>query len=106
MATATKEKTKLSLQPLGERLVLQREESESRTAGGILLPDSAKEKPTRGKIVAVGNGRLMKDGSRSALQVKVGDRVLFSTYAGEQVQVDGEEYLLLREDDVLAVIED
>ncbi len=105
MATATKDKTKTRLQPLGERLVVQREESESRTAGGILLPDSAKEKPTRGKVVALGNGRLLKDGSRGQFQVKVGDRVLFTTYAGENIEVDGEEYLLLREDDVLAVIE-
>ncbi len=105
MATATKEKNKLRLQPLGERLVVQREESEGRTAGGILLPDTAKEKPTRGKVIAVGNGRLLKDGTRSALQLKAGDRVLFSTYAGETVEVDGEEYLLLREDDVFAVLE-
>ena len=105
MATATKEKSKLRLQPLGERLVLQREVSEERTAGGILLPDSAKEKPTRGKIIAVGNGRMLKDGTRQALQVKPGDRVLFSTYAGETVEIDGEDYLLLREDDVLAVLE-
>jgi len=109
MATATKKKKAKSgttLQPLGDRVVLQREESEETTAGGILLPDSAKDKPARGKIVSVGNGRLLEDGSRGELQVKVGDRVIFSSYAGEGFTVDDEELLLMREDDILAVIED
>lgn len=104
MATATKEKTKVRLQPLGERLVVQREESAAKTAGGIILPDNAKEKPTRGKVVAVGTGRVLSDGTRSPPQLKAGDSVLFSTYAGENVEVDGQEFLLLREDDVLAVL--
>jgi chaperonin GroES len=94
------------LQPLGDRVVIKREESESRTAGGIVLPDSAKDKPARGSVVCVGNGRLLQDGSRSQLQVKVGDRVVFSSYAGEAFKVDEEELLLMREDDILAVVED
>jgi len=107
-ATATKKKitTNVKLQPLGDRVVVQREESEERTAGGILLPDSAKDKPARGTIVNVGNGRLLDDGTRGALQVKPGDRVIFSSYAGETFKVDDQELLLMREDDILAVIED
>jgi chaperonin GroES len=109
MATATKKKKAASgtkLQPLGDRVVLQREESEAQTAGGILLPDAAKDKPARGTIVSVGNGRMLEDGSRSQLQVKAGDRVIFSSYAGETFTVNDDELLLMREDDILAVIED
>lgn len=105
MATATKNKTKIRLQPLGERLVVQREESEQTTAGGIVLPDSAKEKPARGTIVAIGTGKLLDDGTRSKSQLVVGDRVLFTSYAGENVEIDDVEYLLMREDDILAVVE-
>ncbi len=105
MASATKTKNSVQLQPMGERLVIQREEGESTTAGGIVLPDSAKEKPSRGKVVAIGTGKLLDDGSRSKSQLKVGDRVLFSSYAGENVEIDDVEYLLMREDDVLGVIE-
>jgi chaperonin GroES len=110
MATATKSKkkkssAKINIQPLGDRLVIQREESEQTTAGGIVLPDSAQDKPARGTIVSVGPGRVLDDGSRSELQVKIGERVLFSSYAGEVFKVDDEELLLMREDDVLAVIE-
>jgi chaperonin GroES len=105
MATATKKKSKLKLQPLGDRVVLEREESEERTTGGILLPDSAQDKPARGRIVSVGNGRLLEDGSRAEIQVKVGDRVIFSSYAGETFTVDDEELLLMREEDILAVID-
>ena len=105
MATATKKKSKVKLQPLGDRVVVQREESEEKTAGGILLPDSAQDKPARGKIVSVGNGKLLDDGSRGELQVKVGDRVIFSSYAGEGFKVDDEELLLMREDDLLAIID-
>jgi chaperonin GroES len=96
----------LKLQPLGDRVVVQRDESEEKTAGGIVLPDTAKDKPARGKVVSIGNGRLMDDGTRSSLQVKVGDRVIFSSYAGETFKVEDEELLLMREDDILAVIED
>ena len=105
MATATKKKANTRLQPMGERIVVQREESEETTAGGIVLPDSAREKPARGTVVAVGSGRLLDDGSRAESQLKEGDNVLFSSYAGETVEIDDVEYLLMREDDVLAVIE-
>jgi chaperonin GroES len=101
---ATKEKSKVKLVPLGDRIVVQREESQERTSGGIFLPDSAKDRPTRGKIVAVGDGRVLENGSRSTLQVKIGDLVLFTSYAGENIEVDGEEYLLMNEGEVLAVI--
>ena len=104
MATATKKKSKIRLQPMGERIVVKRVESEETTAGGIVLPDSAREKPARGTVVAVGSGRLLDDGSRAESQLSNGDVVLFSSYAGEQVEIDDVEYLLMREDDVLAVI--
>ncbi len=105
MATATKAKKKIRLQPLGDRLVVERDSSESTTAGGIVLPDSATEKPARGTVVALGDGQMLDDGSRAAWQVKVGDRVLFSSYAGESVESDGTEYLLMREADILAIVE-
>lgn len=110
MATLTKEKkpskTQLKLQPLGDRVVVRREESEQRTAGGIVLPDTAKEKPTRGVVEAVGNGKLLDDGTRGKLQVRVGDRVLFTSWAGETFKVSDEELLLMREEDILAVLDD
>lgn len=93
----------IKLQPLGDRVVVERAESEQRTAGGIVLPDSAKEKPTRGKVISVGDGRLAKDGKRIPLQVKVGDEVLFTSYAGEQFKLGERELLLMREEDILAV---
>ncbi|WP_153557489.1 co-chaperone GroES [Roseimaritima sediminicola] len=105
MATATKANTKIRLQPMGERVVVQRDQGEETTAGGIVLPDSAQEKPARGTIVAIGTGKLLDDGSRSTPQVKAGEKVLFSSYAGETVEIDDVEYLLMREDDILAVIE-
>jgi chaperonin GroES len=105
MATATKKSSKIRLQPMGERVVVKRVESEETTAGGIVLPDSAREKPARGTVVAIGSGRLLDDGTRSPSQLKEGDLVLFSSYAGETVEIDDVEYLLMREDDVLAVIE-
>ena len=98
-------KGKIQLQPLGDRVVLEREESETTTAGGIVLPDTAKEKPRRGKVVSVGNGRLLEDGSRAELQVAVGDRVLFSSYAGEEFKLGDRELLLMREEDILAIVE-
>ena len=104
MATATKKQSKIRLQPMGERIVVKRVESEETTAGGIVLPDSAREKPARGTVVAVGSGRLLDDGSRAESQLSNGDVVLFSSYAGEVVEIDDVEYLLMREDDVLAVI--
>ncbi|KKK74870.1 hypothetical protein LCGC14_2879430 [marine sediment metagenome] len=96
---------KVKIQPLGDRVVVQREDAEEITGGGIVLPDSAKDKPTRGKIVSIGDGRLLDDGSRSEFQVEVGDRVLFSSYAGEQFKLGDEELLLMREEDILAVVE-
>ncbi len=110
MATLTKErkstKSQLKLEPLGDRVVVKREESEQRTAGGIVLPDTAKEKPTRGVVEAVGNGKLLDDGSRGKLQVAVGDRVLFTSWAGETFKVGDEDLLLMREEDILAILED
>ena len=110
MATATKErkasKTQLKLEPLGDRVVIRRESSEERTAGGIVLPDTAKEKPSRGTVEAVGNGKLLDDGTRSKSQVKIGDRVLFTSWGGETFKVGDEELLLMREDDILAIFED
>jgi len=107
MATATKprKKTTVKLQPLGDRVVVEREESEETTAGGILLPDTAKDKPSRGTVKSVGNGRLLDDGTRSKLQVKAGDRVLFTSYAPETVTLGDEELLLMREEDILAILE-
>jgi chaperonin GroES len=110
MATATKEKkpakTQVKLQPLGDRVVVRRESSEERTAGGIVLPDSAKEKPQRGVVESVGNGKLLDNGSRGQLQVRVGDRVLFTTWAGETFKLGDEELLLMREEDILAILDD
>ena len=104
MATATKTRKKVKLQPLGDRVVIQREESLETTAGGIVLPDSAQEKPQRGVVVSVGDGKLLDDGSRGSLQVKAGDRVIFASYAGDNFTIDDEEFLLMREDEILAVI--
>jgi chaperonin GroES len=97
----------IKLEPLGDRVVVERDESEKVTAGGIVLPDTAKNKPTRGKVVSVGNGRLLDDGTRSKPQVKPGDRVLFSSYAGETVpfKLGQRELLLLHESDILAIIQ-
>jgi len=105
MATATKKKGKVALQPLGDKVVVARDESLDTTAGGIFLPDSAKDKPSRGTIVAIGTGKLLDDGSRGELQVNKGDRVLFTSYAPEVINIDDEEYLLMSESDILAVIE-
>ena len=93
----------MKIRPLQDRIVVQRVEAETTTAGGLIIPDTAKEKPIEGKVVAVGNGKLLKDGSVRKLEVKVGDRVLFGKYSGTEVRLDGQEHLILREDDVLAV---
>lgn len=95
----------MNVMPLGEKILIKRIEAEGKTAGGIVLPDTAKEKPREGKIIAFGNGKLLKSGERAKFQVKKGDRVLFSSYGGTEVKIDGEEYLLMSEDDILAVIE-
>ena len=102
---AAKKTGGVRIQPLGDRIVVRREEAEEVTAGGIVLPDSAKDKPARGTVVSVGDGKLLDDGSRGGLQLKEGDRVLFSSYAGESFKMGDDELLLMREDDVLAVIE-
>lgn len=95
----------MKLKPLGDRVVVEREEAKTTTAGGIVLPDTAKDKPQKGKVLAVGDGRITKDGKRRELQVKVGDSVIFTSYAGDEFKVDGEKVLLMREDDILAVVE-
>ena len=100
MATATK--SKIELQPLDDRIVVKRLEAEEKTAGGILLPDSAKEKPSKGEIVAAGPGKLLDNGKRAELEVGVGDTVLFGKYSGTEVKVHGEELLIMRESDILA----
>lgn len=110
MSTATKANKKratdsVKLQPLGDRVVVEREESEGKTAGGIVLPDTAQDKPSRGKVIAIGDGRLLDDGKRSKLQVKVGDKVLFTSYAPESIKINDQELLLMREEDILAVID-
>lgn len=96
---------KMKLQPIGDRVVVKREESTDKTAGGIYLPDSAKDKPARGTIISIGCGRILDNGQRSKFQVKEKDKVLFLSYAGEEFKLDGEEFLLMRESDILAVIE-
>jgi chaperonin GroES len=93
----------MKLRPLQDRIVVKRLEGESKTKGGIIIPDTAKEKPIEGRVVAVGNGKVLKDGKHRAPEVKVGDVVLFGKYSGTEVKIDGEEHVLLREDDVLAV---
>ena len=92
------------LQPLNDRVIVKRVEAEAKTAGGIILPDSDKEKPKEGIIVAVGDGRRGKDGKISPLQVKPKDRVIFSSYAGTEIKVDGDELLIMGEDDILAIV--
>ncbi len=95
----------MKIRPLNDRILLKRLEEEEKTKGGIIIPDSAKEKPMEGKVIAVGNGKVQEDGKRIPLEVKVGDRVLFSKYSGSDVKIDGEEHLILREDDILGIIE-
>jgi chaperonin GroES len=95
----------MKVKPLSDRLVVRREEAQEKTAGGILLPDNAKNKPQRGKVLAVGAGKMLKDGSRRGLQVKVGDNVLFTNWAGDEYKDrEGDQILLMREEDILAVI--
>jgi chaperonin GroES len=95
----------MSLRPLQDRILVKRVEEETKTAGGIFIPETAKEKPQRGQVVAAGNGKKTEDGKVLPLDVKVGDVVLFGKYAGTEIKVDGEEYLMMREDDILAVVE-
>ena len=94
-----------TITPLGDKLLIKRLEADEKTAGGIVLPDTAKEKPKQGRVIGLGQGKLKKDGSRADFQVKKDDRVLFSSYAGTEVTVDGEEYLIMPEDEVLAILD-
>ncbi|HBF12513.1 MAG TPA: co-chaperone GroES [Deltaproteobacteria bacterium] len=96
---------KLKVRPLHDRLIVKRLNEEEKTKGGIIIPDSAKEKPQEGEVLAVGNGKVLEDGKKVPLDIKVGDRILFSKYSGNEIKVDGEEYLILREDDVQAIVE-
>jgi chaperonin GroES len=95
----------MKITPLGDKIVVKRLEAEERTQGGIVLPDTAKEKPQRGKVIAVGDGRLLDSGERAKPSVKKGDEVVFTSYAGTEIKVGGEEYLIMGESEVLAVVE-
>ena len=95
----------MKIRPLADKVIVQRVEAEGVTAGGIVLPDSAKEKPQRGKIIAVGDGRMLEDGTRAPVSVKKDQQVLFTSYAGTEVKIDGKEYLIMDESDIMAIIE-
>ncbi len=95
----------MKLRPLHDRVVIRRLEEEQKTAGGIIIPDTAKEKPVQGEVVAVGNGKILEDGKIRPLDLKAGDRVLFAKYAGTEIKVEGEELLVMREDDIMAVVD-
>jgi chaperonin GroES len=95
----------MKLRPLQDRILVQRVGEETTTKGGIIIPDTAQEKPAEGKVVAVGNGKISDDGKRVALEVKKGDRILFGKYSGTEVKISGDEYLIMREDDVLGIID-
>ena len=104
MAKKKESKKKLTLRPLDDRIVVQRLEAEEKTAGGIILPDAAQEKPQKGKVIAVGEGKMLDSGKRGTPDVKTGDIVLFGKYSGTEVEVEGEEYLIMRESDILAKV--
>ena len=94
----------MKVRPLYDRVIVKRIEEEETTKGGIIIPDTAKEKPVEGEVIAVGNGKLLDNGKQQPLDVKKGDRVLFGKYAGTEVQIDGEEHLIMREDDIIAIV--
>jgi chaperonin GroES len=96
----------MKIRPLQDRLIVKRLEGEEKTKGGIIIPDTAKEKPVEGKVIAVGNGKVLEDGKVRPLDIKAGDKILFSKYAGTEIKLDGEEHLIMREEDILGVIED
>jgi chaperonin GroES len=96
----------MNVRPLHDRIIVQRLEEGEQKIGGIIIPDSAKEKPQQGKVIAAGNGKTKDDGQRVPLDVKAGDTILFGKYSGQEIKLDGEEYLIMREDEVLAVIDD
>ena len=95
----------MKVRPLHDRLIVKRSEEEEKTKGGIIIPDTAKEKPIEGKVIAVGKGKIKKDGTKIPIEVEKGDRILFAKYAGTEVKIDGEEHLIMKEDDVIAIIE-
>jgi chaperonin GroES len=95
----------MKIRPLHDRILVKRLDEESKTSGGLFIPDTAKEKPIQAKVVAVGTGKRDKDGKVHALEVKAGDRILFSKYSGTEVKIDGEEHLIMREDDILAILD-
>jgi chaperonin GroES len=100
-----KESNLMKVRPLHDRVIVQRLEEEEKTKGGIIIPDSAKEKPQEGKVIAVGTGKVLENGSKLALDVKVGDKILFGKYSGTEIKIEGEEFLMMREEDILGVIE-
>jgi chaperonin GroES len=95
----------MSMKPLQDRVIVKRVKEEEKTKGGIIIPDTAKEKPVEGKVVAVGPGKVLDSGKRAPLEVKKGDRVLFGKYAGTEIKIDGEEHIIMREDDIVAIVE-
>ena len=95
----------MKIRPLHDRVIVRRLEEEEKTKGGIIIPDTAKEKPQEGEVIAVGNGKILDNGTKHPLDVKVGDRVLFSKYSGSEVKIDGDEYTIMREDDILGIIQ-
>jgi len=95
----------VSIRPLNDRIIVRRMEDQEQMRGGLYIPDTAKEKPQEGEVLAVGNGKLLDNGQRIAIDLKAGDRILFGKYAGTEIKLDGEEYLILREDDILGVVE-
>ena len=103
MATATMTSKKLNIRPLEDRVVVQPFEADEKTAGGIILPDNAREKPQRGTVIAVGNGKLLESGERGEMSLKAGDKVFYGKYSGTEIEINGEDYVILRESDVLAV---
>jgi chaperonin GroES len=101
----TPEEASMKIRPLQDRIIVKRVQEEEKTKGGIIIPDTAKEKPIEGKVIAVGNGKVLEDGKVRPLDVKAGDRILFSKYAGTEIKLEGEEHLIMREEDILGVIE-
>ena len=95
----------MNIRPLHDRIIVERVEEETKTAGGLIIPDTAKEKPQQGKVIAIGKGKVTEDGKLLGMDVKVGDRILFGKYSGTEIKIEGKEYLMMREDDVLGVIE-
>ena len=95
----------MKVKPLHDRVIVMRVEEEEKTKGGIIIPDTAKEKPVEGEVVAVGDGKVADDGKKIPLEVKAGDKILFGKYAGTEIQIDGEEHLIMREDDIIAIVE-